>query len=391
MCQRIRDPLFSRALVLGHGTRRIALVSVDLLLITRPLREAVMKRLSAEGPVPDGVVLCATHTHSGPGGYWDVPSAVPFMGRYRKEIFHGLAEGIAASIRGAMRDTAAASLSWGEAATREGTNFNRRNRRLPVDPTLSVLALRRGTQTIRAVFFGAHPVVVAEHEAETASACFPGEITRVLESGEDRALFFNGMAGGTSILWKSEEGLERHLQQIVSRLREEVQRAEAEAASLPEGPVRHAEVPVPITIQRPKIFPEALSPLETLFLPLRSKLKRFGEGGIDSHDGNTVVNLLRLGDLLVAGCPADTGPGVGLAVRKRIRERGFRDLAVLSYCGDYVGYVHMPGDYRAFPEWSLDGFFLTLYENAMGFGGRKMGAAFLDAVDKGMNSIAGGE
>ena len=64
----VLDELYARALVLCDGANTVAIVSVDLLYapleeITNPVRTLVAERL---GIPPQNVMVCATHTHSGP-------------------------------------------------------------------------------------------------------------------------------------------------------------------------------------------------------------------------------------------------------------------------------------------------------------------------------------
>jgi neutral ceramidase len=68
------DTLTARALVLDNGARRLAIVKVDAIGMSRTLRDAVA---AAAGPlgIPDAhVAVVATHTHSGPGGVSDQPA-----------------------------------------------------------------------------------------------------------------------------------------------------------------------------------------------------------------------------------------------------------------------------------------------------------------------------
>ncbi|MGM0495007.1 MAG: hypothetical protein ACQER1_18885, partial [Armatimonadota bacterium] len=64
---RVEDPLFAKALVLESGGERVALVSCDVICmpaaIADPARELVEERTG----IPAGnVLICATHTHTGP-------------------------------------------------------------------------------------------------------------------------------------------------------------------------------------------------------------------------------------------------------------------------------------------------------------------------------------
>jgi hypothetical protein len=64
----VLDELYARALVLCDGASTVAIVSVDLLYapleeITNPVRALVAERVGIPG---QNVMVCATHTHSGP-------------------------------------------------------------------------------------------------------------------------------------------------------------------------------------------------------------------------------------------------------------------------------------------------------------------------------------
>jgi hypothetical protein len=64
----VLDPLMARAVVLDDGTRRVALVSLDLVGFFHPQAENVRKRL----PGFAHVLVCSTHNHEGPDtlGLW---------------------------------------------------------------------------------------------------------------------------------------------------------------------------------------------------------------------------------------------------------------------------------------------------------------------------------
>src|SRR5512133_1234044 len=64
----VRDPVGARALVLKAPGCRLAVVSADLLLVNDALEALVRARVQDLGL--NGLVLAATHTHAGPGGYF---------------------------------------------------------------------------------------------------------------------------------------------------------------------------------------------------------------------------------------------------------------------------------------------------------------------------------
>ena len=71
----VRDPIFVRAVALEEGGTRVAVVSADLLTPAPGLRAAVAEAL---GKRPgESLFLACTHSHSTPGGYWDLWNSIP--------------------------------------------------------------------------------------------------------------------------------------------------------------------------------------------------------------------------------------------------------------------------------------------------------------------------
>ena len=66
--------LFSRALVLERGGRKVALVQVDLFMVPAGLVQHIGERLADRGLSERNILISASHTHSGPGGYANFPT-----------------------------------------------------------------------------------------------------------------------------------------------------------------------------------------------------------------------------------------------------------------------------------------------------------------------------
>ncbi len=96
--------LFSRAFVVAErdGGKRLAFASVDLGSITHAMHQDVVDRLKAkygDAYTEANVILSATHTHSGPSGFWhygsDSPIGSPFYPEYYEAIVQGITDSIA--------------------------------------------------------------------------------------------------------------------------------------------------------------------------------------------------------------------------------------------------------------------------------------------------------
>lgn len=95
----VAQPLLARAFVLvdPESGRRLAFVCAEICFVTQAVKEGVLARLP--GWTEAELLLCATHTHSGPGGYshhvlynLTIPGFVP-------EVYAAIVDGIAEAVR----------------------------------------------------------------------------------------------------------------------------------------------------------------------------------------------------------------------------------------------------------------------------------------------------
>lgn len=375
--ERLRDRLCARALFLATPEGSAVLVVADLLLITSALHAAVAARL---GIAPERLLLAATHNHSGPGQYWDLRRGALFMGPYRQELFDRLAAALAEA--GARARGAAAPARAAAAAVEVvGASANRRQRLGPVDPELALVRFDCGAAPpISLVCFGAHPVVGCEREPHTCSADFPGELCRRLERRGDRAIFFTGAVGGTSPLFPEFPlTLDQHLTLLGDLLERAAERAARRLEPLSPAPLEVAAIPVVLSPPTSRIFPQPgarYAVAEAALTPVRRWLRRMAEEA--RSETATRLGWLRLGRLAWLGTPADLGVNAALALKRTMRAAGVRNPLVGSQCNDYVGYVHMPDDYRRIPQRGFR--WLAAYENAMSLSGHDAGQRFVAAL-----------
>lgn len=381
LAERVRDPLCARVAVFDDGQRVLALILVDLLAITHVLREAVAERIRAKGVSLDGFLLTATHTHSAAGGYWEPKNTWGFMGRFRPELFEHLVEGIATTVAAAAAEPRPATLTFGAVPT-EGLNFNRRHADGPVDRAFTAMTFTWDDgRRLRIFSFGGHPVIVSERDHHAASACWPGTLARTFEEEGDEAMVLVGPVGGVNVLHP--EGpmeVEVHLRLVTRLLREQADAALAQAEPVEDLTLGFGVGEAAVDVVRPRLFPRRLGWADALIYPFRMWLQRFGRKALPKGH-RTQVPVLKVGDVVFTGFPADVGAGVGLAARRIIDEQGLRTGAVASQTSDYVGYVHMPEDYELL-NWD-DKFLrgMTIYENGLGFGGRDMGTKLVAAFE----------
>ncbi|XP_048843439.1 neutral ceramidase isoform X2 [Brienomyrus brachyistius] len=123
----IHTRLFSRAFIVGDGSRRVVFVSADIGMVSQRLRLEVLKELTAKyGDLyrQDNVVLSGTHTHSGPAGYFQYTLFMITSKGYIKPSIEALVNGIVKSIDRAHRNMKPGRIFMNKGEI-QGSNLNR--------------------------------------------------------------------------------------------------------------------------------------------------------------------------------------------------------------------------------------------------------------------------
>ncbi len=178
----VHHPVKARALVHDDGATKVAIVSVDLLGVTREAKTAVVERVARRGFTSATVFLTATHTHAGPGGLASIPLFRPMTGPFDRARFDAVTGKIALAIERADDARAPARLRHG--ATRApGLQRNREQEGGPVDDRLRVLRVDGldGRPRGLVVHFAAHPTILPAAHREV-SAEWPGAMCDALEA-----------------------------------------------------------------------------------------------------------------------------------------------------------------------------------------------------------------
>ncbi|XP_041118240.1 neutral ceramidase isoform X2 [Polyodon spathula] len=97
----IHTRLYSRAFIVANNTERVVFVSADIGMVSQRLRLEVLKKLQTKyGDLyrQENVVLSGTHTHSGPGGYFQYTLFIITSKGYIKPSIDAIVNGIVTSI-----------------------------------------------------------------------------------------------------------------------------------------------------------------------------------------------------------------------------------------------------------------------------------------------------
>ena len=124
--QGVHDPVMAKALVLKSGEAQAAIVTLDLIGVSRELRQAVLKRLEGTGIGDQNLLITASHTHSGPGAMEKNFIAGLVFGGYQKWLVDWTADRIAGAVKEAQAGLKPAVLKAASGQA-PGLTLNRRD------------------------------------------------------------------------------------------------------------------------------------------------------------------------------------------------------------------------------------------------------------------------
>ncbi len=371
-CEGVHDELFARALVLQSGDTIVAIVSCDLIGLTRSSIEAVRKQIEAATGIPAGhVMLACTHTHSGPTmGLLRHPGLDP-------ELVHVTEKKIAGAVVMAHRALAEAALGSGKGRARVG--INRRERKPdgstalgknpdgPIDPDVGVLRVdgSGGMPLAILVNHACHPVVLAGGNYQV-SADYPGQLAAFVEGVYPGAtcLYLNGCCGNINptVVGGTFEDARRagvflgaEAVQVAETLRTAPDAGLASATTVVEAPLAplpSAEEARNTVEQRTRALDEKLAKGEITRALYDADWQRGWARDVMAEFGKTdrqrtrplEVHGLRLGDALLIGTPGETFVEIGLAIKAA---SPVPKTLVAAYANGNVGYIPTA---RAFDE-----------------------------------------
>jgi hypothetical protein len=307
-----RDPMAVRALALREPGCTVVLVSAEILLVPGELQTAIERKVDDLGI--DRLIVAATHTHAGPGGYWNEPLGERLAtGPYDAALLDDLIARSASAVRQAVAALAPASLSVGRG---EAADLARNRNGGPVDGRLISFDLTSpaGAPMARVVLFPAHATLLGG-ENRLLSGDWPGALMR---AAPEPVLFFQGAVGDqTPVRPPGASGPEAYARALWGRV-----------AALRPGPpdprprlavaVGTTVLPPPVPGAAPKALRHVLADLFYGLVPERAE-----------------VSAVQLGPLRLVAVPGEPVAEVG----RRWREAAGEGAEILSLADDYVGYV----------------------------------------------------
>jgi hypothetical protein len=196
----VHDDLWARAMVLGDGTTRVALVVIDSIGLMNDQVIEIRMRLPARIDV-DYVIISSTHTHSAPDvqGLWGArPLASGIDPAYRERLISGAAE----AVMNAVASERPARLRLAEVAGPATDYVTDTRKPFVLDPDLRILHAvdTDSDETLGTLVAWANHPETAWLENVEVSSDFPHYVRRGIEGGvfEGERLVMEGL-GGTAV------------------------------------------------------------------------------------------------------------------------------------------------------------------------------------------------
>jgi hypothetical protein len=305
-------PVGARALVVEEPGCRLALVSAEVLLVPESLQAEIAAQVADLGL--SGLLVAATHTHAGPGGYVD---SLVFeriaTGRYDPAVRAAVVDAIAGAIRDAAANLAPAALSTVRAAADDLAKSRTGGLE---DAPLTVVRLTApgGEPVAELTVFAAHATILGTRN-RVISGDWPG---RFLQGGTHGVrLFFQGAIGDQSTDGPS-SGSTRGFANVLSS------RVDALPFLAPERAPRLAFASVELGLPTneiggaPWLLRRAARNLAARTFP-----------------GTARVEAIRLGPVLFLAVPAEPVSAVAAAWRTTLPQ----GATIVSLANGYLGYV----------------------------------------------------
>ncbi len=361
----ILDELYAKALVLNDGNTTIAIVSADLLYtpleeITNPARRIIKEKT---GIPEQNVLICATHTHSGPEVF--ARSKLPSKGRmpaskidqkYLQTLIRNIADTVLIAHKNMQEVRIGAAKGQipeivynrrpktGDGLVRmaftlepeviatkrikkspDGSvqvvfDYTHEEAQLdfgPIDSDVCVLRVEdvNGGIVGSLVNFGCHPVCIYPYLSTAISADYPAYATGVMEQVEGGiCLFTLGLAGNTVPVVRG------------IKPREKIGKAVGGEA------LRRLQL----------VTTTGSVTLKALKKEIKFPTKKTPSPDGKADDDKTIdyvtteIQVLRLGDIYILGLPGEILVEVGLDIKKRA---GLKNLFIVTVSNDTIGYV----------------------------------------------------
>jgi neutral ceramidase len=333
----VHDELYVKALAVSDGRDSAVIVGSDLLIVPENVAECVRAQVAERTPLTaHDILFTASHNHSGPGAFAPGLASKLFNGPYDPNMPNFLAEAFCAAIITAFESLAPAKLTHGSVDVPEYIR-NRERSNAPVDSELSFMLVEQdGGDRCFVVSYSAHPTVLGGNNMQFSGE-YPGFLMRCIQQQTGaEAIYLGGAVGSMSYRAPPGEDPFARSQALGEALAHKVIEAAKQAPPF-HNKMDIASVGIPIQLPPFQMRINTRWRVSKFLLPIL---------GVDT---DAWMQALRIGDMVLVGTPADFCGEISVELKSWAEDRS-TDLWVLSFNGDYVGYISPDAYYNDLEE-----------------------------------------
>jgi len=357
--------LRATALVIERsGSAPIAIVSCDVLFVTRDLVDSALAEIEKATGIPAAnVMVHATHTHHAPStarvhGYGPCDL---FVERLRKGIVEAVVDA-----KSRLADTTFHFRMGQEATVGMNSRLRLKDGAIywtgprddavgpsgPMDPDLPVLAFRSPSGKMQALLFGHSTHSIGTLRPGVRSPSFYGMVAQDLESETGGVVaFLEGASGSTHRLdCSAQEGFQRIREAVLATI-EEAQPQKVSTLAAIKRPFQfkirtfdEATEDRAVSEYCQKRAPASAEEIVSVFRQMRREL-----APLQGQKRTTWLQAMAIGEVAVVGVPAELFTKFGLDIKHR---SPFPHTVVAELANDWIGYLpdreaHKLGGYQS--------------------------------------------
>jgi hypothetical protein len=346
------DPVMVRALVISNGARKIALLKFDTIGVTGRLRSDLAALAATLGIAQEDFLICATHTHSGPGALserrlWQLIAVDCLDDTVYQKVL--------AAATDALR-RADASLRPAEVGTGSMLEYNasenRRGRPGIYDPELGLLKVVEpsGAPIAALIDFAVHGTCFGADNMYFSADCM-GAIERTVEAGLGGgvAIFVNGAEGDVA----PSQGGQAGIQALGRILGGDVLGLWPQVRTKPWVRIESAFAMVPMP---PPVLNVGCLPLPGTNDTICDAIPGFAltiplDAISDWIPDALPFQAFRIDDTVFASVPGEPITEIGWEIKARAKQKGFQHAFIVGLANEYGGYMttlaeYMRGEYE---------------------------------------------
>ncbi|MCF7854210.1 MAG: hypothetical protein K9N51_05375 [Candidatus Pacebacteria bacterium] len=348
----VHDPLTAACLVLDNGKTKLAVITLDLLMVSKNQVATVRADIEAKTRIPAGnIMICCSHTHSGPwtSARIDIDALDETRGAdpdYMQSL-HDKLVALATEAAGSMF-SARIGAAKGFCGREQGVGGNRRDPMGIADPEVWTIGVQDTDGTWRAVLvkYALHPTFLHSDNFEV-SADYPGTMRAYFaESRPDAVfLFMQGTSGNQSPRYFRSGKTFAEAERVGRAIASEADRVlgELEMTDTPDLLVASREIEIPLRQLPSKKEAEAAAERakadwenakdtglrerdvwnkELLFLGAEDTLgfvltEEAGGRGLRREELPPEIQIIGIDDLRIVGLPGEAFVEFGLTIQYR--------------------------------------------------------------------------